>query len=82
MGAPDLPRKDGKRIGPARSGRPGDEDMVARSHRQADRTEVGIADAHEHDVAVRRHDEQVVDPDVVGQRTDAGCDATWRRPPG
>ena len=61
MGAPDLPRKDGKRIGPARSGRPGDEDVVARSHRQADRTEVGIADAHEHDVVVRRHDEQVVD---------------------
>ena len=44
--------------------------------------EVGIADAHEDDVVVGRHDEQVVHRDVVGQRPDAGCGATWRRPPG
>ena len=81
-GAPDLARQDAERVGPARSGRPGDEDVVARSHRQADRAEVGIADAHEDDVVVWRHDEQVVHRDVVGQRPDAGCGLTWPRPPG
>ena len=82
MGEPELERQDAERVGPARSGRPGDEDVVARSHRQADRTEVGVADTHEDDVVVWRHDEQVIHRDVVGQRPDAGCGLTWPRPPG
>lgn len=56
--------------------------MVARSHREADRSEVGIADAHEDDVVVWRHDEQVVHRNVVGQEPDAGCGPTRRRPRG
>jgi hypothetical protein len=76
--APDLDRQDAERVGPARSGRTGDEDVVARSHRQADRTEVGIADAHEDNVVAGRHDGQVVQRDVVGQRPDARYNLTWR----